>query len=395
MATVRIKKGRAKPLWSRHPWVFSGAIHRTRGHVKPGDLVEVEDISGRFIGRGHVNPNANIAVRLLTWNQTEQIGYRFFRQKIIKAMEARRSLGFPAVSDAYRLVHGEGDGLPGLLVDRFGDHLVVQVTSVGMNGSLGDILDALEDILEPKGILGRADPILAEQEGFEPEEGVLRGSGPEGPVIIRENGLSFAADLTGGQKTGFYLDQRDNRLRISELAEDKRVLDCFTYTGAFALYASVKGRARQTFGIESSAPALKLAEKNLELNGNPEVVILQGEVFWELQNLVNRGEIFDLVITDPPTFVLTWEGLEKGLQAYKVLNTLSMMLVEEAGFLVTSSSSGIVEEEVFERLLMDAAVEAKRDLRIVERRSQALDHPVNPACPESRYLKCYVCLVLK
>jgi 23S rRNA (cytosine1962-C5)-methyltransferase len=394
MATVRIKKGRAKPLWSRHPWVFSGAIQKTRGSCEPGDLVDVEDVSGRFIGRGYINPKSNIAVRILTWNQDEQIGYRFFRQKILKAVEVRRNLGFPELANGYRLVHSEGDGLPGLIVDRYGDFLAVQVGTMGIRRYREDILDALEDILEPKGIVGRTDPYFAELEGFEVEDGLLRGSLSENPVVIEENGLKFSVDLLGGQKTGFYFDQRENRRRTAMFAKRKRVLDCFTYSGAFAMYCAVRGEARQTYGIESSAPALEIAEQNLELNDNPDIVILQGEVFWELQNLVNRGEIFDIVITDPPKFVHTWEGLDKGLQAYKVLNTMAMLVLDEGGLLVACSCSGIVEEEIFERLLMDCAVEAKRDLRIIERRSQGVDHPVSPACPESRYLKCYLCLVL-
>jgi 23S rRNA (cytosine1962-C5)-methyltransferase len=370
MATVRIKKGRAKPLWSRHPWVFSGAIHKTRGSFEPGDLVDVEDISGRFIARGYINPKSNITVRLLTWDPEEQIGYRFFRQRLLKAVEMRNSLGVPKVATGYRLVHGEGDGLPGLVVDRYGEYLVVQIGTLGMDRYREDILDALEDILQPKGILSRTDPHFAEIEGFEGKDGPLRGAQPEGPVVIEENGIRFAVDLAGGQKTGFYFDQRENRLRISEFAKDKRVLDCFSYTGAFSLYCKIKGGAKQVFGIESSAPAIALAEKNLELNGNPEVVILQGEVFWELQNL------------------------EKGLQAYKFLNTLGILVLDEGGLLAACSCSGIVEDEVFERLLMDCAIEAKRELRIVERRNQAVDHPVSPSCPESRYLKCYLCAVV-
>jgi len=394
MATVRIKKGRAKPLWSRHPWVFSGAIHRTKGNFEPGDLVDVEDISGRFIGRGYINPNSNIMVRILTWDQDEQIGYRFFRQKLLRSVEVRRNLGFPGQATGYRLVYSEGDGLPGLIVDRYGDYLSVQLTTLGMHRYRDDILDALEDIIEPRGIVGRTDPHFAELEGFDVEDGLLRGEAPPSPYVIEENGIKYAVDILGGQKTGFYFDQRENRKRVAEFAKDKRVLDCFTYTGAFALTASILGGARQTYGVESSAPALEMAEHNLELNGNPNVVILQGEVFWEIQNLVNRGEIFDIVITDPPKFVHSWEGLEKGLQAYKVLNTMAMLLLDEGALLVACSCSGIVEEEVFERLLMDCAVEAKRDLRILERRSQAVDHPVSPACPESRYLKCYICMVI-
>ncbi|MCU0723683.1 MAG: class I SAM-dependent rRNA methyltransferase [Planctomycetes bacterium] len=394
MATVRIKKGRAKPLWSRHPWVFSGAIHKTRGSFQPGDLVEVEDVSGRFIGRGYINPKSNITVRLLTWDPEEQVGYRFFRQKLLKAVEMRSALGVPKVATGYRLVHGEGDGLPGLVVDRYGDYLVLQIGTLGMDRYREDILDALEDILQPKGVIGRTDQHFAELEGFEGKDGLLRGNLPEGPVVIEENGIRFAVDLVGGQKTGFYFDQRENRLRVAEFCRDKRVLDCFSYTGAFSLYCKIKGGARQVFGIESSAPAIALAERNLELNGNPDLVILQGEVFWELQNLVNRGELFDLVITDPPKFVNAWDNLEKGLQAYKFLNTLAILVLDEGGLLAACSCSGIVEDEVFERLLMDCAIEAKRELRIVERRNQAVDHPVSPSCPESRYLKCYLCAVV-
>ncbi|MHC4781361.1 MAG: class I SAM-dependent rRNA methyltransferase [Planctomycetota bacterium] len=232
MATVRIRKGRAKPLWSRHPWVFSGAIQKTRGSFDQGDIVDVEDVSGRFIGRGYINQKSNITVRILTWNRDEQIGYRFFRQKILKAAELRRNLGFPENGDGYRLVHSEGDGLPGLIVDRYADHLVVQIGTLGLKKFREDILDALEDILEPKGIIGRTDPHFAELEGFDVEDGLLRGSAPDECAVINENGIRFAVDLQEGQKTGFYFDQRENRLRISQFAQRKRVLDCFTYSGA-------------------------------------------------------------------------------------------------------------------------------------------------------------------
>ncbi|MCI0340681.1 MAG: class I SAM-dependent rRNA methyltransferase [Planctomycetales bacterium] len=392
MATVVLRKGKVKPAWLRHPWVYAASVAKIRGDPKPGDLVEVEDPNGEFIGRGYYNPRSTIAVRLLTWQPEEEVDSRFFRRRIAQASALRQSLSIPKGTSAFRLVHSEGDGLPGLVVDRYADHLVVQLSALGMDRQADAILDALEEVFSPAGIYGRPDAHACELEGIPGRAGVLRGKPPPEEVLVEEHGLKFAVDVVAGQKTGFFCDQRENRARVGELAAKRRVMDCFAYTGAFALHAA-RGGAREVFAFESSPEALKLAGRNRELNGTPNITILQGEVFWELQNLVNRGERFDLLVLDPPKFVRDRDTLEKGVQGYKVLNTLGIALLTEGGLLVTCSCSGLVDEETFERTLMGAAIEAGREIQVVERRSQPGDHPVVPACPESRYLKCYVCLV--
>lgn len=389
MATVRLKKGRLKTLHPRNPLVYAESIGKVRGSHEPGDLVDVEDHNGDFLGRGTVNMKSDKAIRILTWRKGESIDATFFRNRIQAAQMMRKTVAVDRDTDAYRLVNSEGDHLPGLIVDRYGEYLVVQIETAGMQRFSDTVVQVLWDLFEPRGILGRPDLAMMESEGFDAAEGVLRGEGPDEPVVIRENGLRFAVDLLDGQGTGFYLAQRENRMRTAGLCANRRVLDCFTYTGAFALHAGCQGGAEQAYGIESSAQAMDLAGRNLELNEAGNVVILQGEVFWELQNLVNRQELFDVVVVDPPRLVTSWKTIEKGVQTYKVLNTLLLMIVRPNGVLVTCSSSEILEEQVFETLLSECGLESGRDLRIFHRTGPAADHPKNPACPRTRALRCF------
>ncbi len=393
MASVLVRKGHAKPLWAGHPWVFRGAIARVEGGPEPGDLVDVRDASEAFIGRGYWNPNSNITVRILTRDEKEAVDAGFFLGRIGRAAEMRRRLGIPACSDSYRLVHGEGDSIPGLVVDKYGDWLCVQPGTLGINLRLDLVLDALEETFSPSGILARPDPHFAGIEGFEPPEGVLRGSAPAGPVTIAENGVRFEVDLSGGQKTGFYFDQRDNRMRVAGLSGDARVLDCCSYTGAFAIYCRVRGACRGALAVEASPPAVAAARRNVALNSADGVEVIRADVSVCLKALASEGRRFDVVVTDPPKFVHKAQGLEDGVKAYRALNRLALRVVEAGGFLAACSCSGLLSEERFERMLAEAAADAGRSVRIVERRGQAPDHPVNPACPESRYLKCFICAV--
>jgi 23S rRNA (cytosine1962-C5)-methyltransferase len=389
MATVRLKKGRLKAVHPRNPVIYTESIGKVRGNHEPGDIVDVQDHNGDFIGRGTFNTKADKAIRILSRKKTQAIDATFFRSRIQAAFLARKAVGVEKATDAYRIVNSEGDFLPGLIIDRYGDNILLQIETAGMNRFATDIVNVLWELFEPKAIIGRPDLSSMEVEGYQADEGLLKGDLPTVPVIIRENDLSFAIDILDGQSTGFYLHHRDNRLRTAGLCKGQRVLDCFTYSGAFALYAGKRGQADQVYGIESSAMAMDLAGKNLELNDVDNVVILQGEVFWELQNLVNRQELFDVVVVDPPRLITSWKTIEKGIQTYKVLNTLVLMIVRPNGILITCSSSEILEEGVFETLLAECAMESGRDLRIFARCGPAVDHPKHPACPRTRSLHCY------
>ncbi|MBN1945584.1 MAG: class I SAM-dependent rRNA methyltransferase [Bradymonadales bacterium] len=393
MLTIRIRKGRARPLWGHHPWVYSGAIQSLSDEVPPGEPVEIEDASGQFIGRGYCNPHSTIAARILTWDQQEAIDAAFFRRRISRAVEVRRALGLPEIATGYRLIHSEGDLLSGVVVDRYADYLVVQIGTAGMERLKEPLLQALQEELSPAGILGRSPAAFAELERFKPVEGLLAGAAPDGPVIIEEHGIRFQVDLVGGQKTGFYFDQRENRRRVAELASGRSLLDCFCYSGAFSMYSAIPGRARRVVAIDSSPVAIDLLGRNLSLNGDPAVTAIQGDVGSVLQEMLQGDQRFDLVVLDPPKLVQSVRHLEKGLTAYRRLNTLAMRILARPGLLVSCSCSGVVDEALFERMLGESALAAGREVRIVERRSQGVDHPVSPSCPESRYLKCYLCHV--
>lgn len=391
MAQIILKKGKSAPIEARHPWVFAGSVGKVRGDPRPGSIVEVTDAAGGFLGCGFYNPRSQITVRILSWEPDQELGPQWFGEKLAHAAAMRDRLGVTAASDAYRVVHSEGDGLPGLVVDRYGDYLVVQFASAGMDERADVVLDALEAIYSPAGIIGRPDEYMCELEAITPRGGVLRGAAPSGELVVREHACRFAVDLVEGQKTGFYCDQRDARRRVSELTNDQRVLDCFSYTGAFAVHAA-KGGANEVVAFESSPEALALAGRNVLLN-DVKPVMLQGEVFWELQNLVHRGEKFGVVILDPPKFVRDRDTMQKGLDGYRALNTLGMLLTQSGGLLVTSSCSGLVDQSAFEDILVHAAIEANRELQVTQRLGQSSDHPVQPNCPESRYLKTCICVV--
>ncbi len=393
MPFVRLRKGHAKPLWNRHPWVYRGAVQAESPGLLPGDVVDVQDPSGGFMGRGFWNGLSSIAVRIMAWDRDEEIGPDLFRRRIRAAAGLRKRLGVCDAATGYRLVHSEGDGLPGLVVDRYADFLCVQAGTAGMHRRLDEILDALEAEVAPAGIVSRPDPHFAGLEGFAPREGVLRGRGPGAPVEIMENGVRFEVDLEGGQKTGFYYDQRENRLRVAGLSAGLRILDVCSYTGAFALCSVLRGGASAAVCIETSQAAAAAAERNASLNSAGMVEVRRADASIELKAIASSGEAFDVAVTDPPKFVHSQDGLEDGLRAYKALNRLAMQALARPGLLAACSCSGLVGDQDFERMLMKAAIEAGRDIRVIERRGQAPDHPVSPACPESRYLKCFLCAI--
>ncbi|MHC4953797.1 MAG: class I SAM-dependent rRNA methyltransferase [Planctomycetota bacterium] len=290
------------------------------------------------------------------------------------------------ISDGYRVVHSEGDLLPGLIVESFAGHLVVQFSTLGMHCARNDILDALEEVFRPVSIHEAPDRKACEREGFEATPGLLRGTAPEEPVTITENGIYFRIGLGAGQKTGFYADQRENRKHIARLFRDRRVLDLYCYTGGFGLYAAVNG-AEEVLGIDSSEPALALAAENAKLNNARQVKFERDDVRKLLDRLHREGRKFDVVVCDPPRFARERKHVKKALRAYRDLQLRAMRTVAKGGLLATASCSGVVSEDEFEQALRDASYDLNRDVQVLHRGGQAADHPVLTTCPEGRYLK--------
>jgi len=388
VSEVVVKRGRAKPLWRGHPWVFRESVARVSGDVDAGALVRVADEDGRVLGRGFYSPLSKIAVRLLDRGpEGPEFDAAFFRERIERAVRLRReTLGLPVVTDAYRLVHSEGDFLPGLVVDHFAGHLVVQFSTIGMHRRRELILDALEGVLGPESIFEQPDKKACELEGIETKGGLLRGTMPPGPPSILENGVCFRIGLGIGQKTGFFADQRDNRQLLGRLVRDRTVLDLHTYTGGFGLYAAVNG-AYEVLGIDSSGPALSIAAENAMLNNGRQVRFERADAQEALNEMHRRGRTFDVVICDPPRLAPDRASVPKALRKYRDLHLRAMRVVRPGGLLAVSSCSGAVREGEFEQTLLEAAYDIKRDAQVLYRGGQAGDHPVLATCPEGRYLK--------
>jgi len=393
MAEVILKRGRDKPVRQRHPWVFSGAIARMDGDPADGDTVDLLAHDGDWLARGILNRRSQIAVRLLTWDPDETMDVAFWRRRLARAIDARQRLPSLAGTDAYRLAFSEADGVPGLVVDQYGPWLAVQFSALAADRWREAIVTALLDLVQPRGIVARDDPEAREREGLSPIEGVLWGEPPPARVEIVEDGLTFLVDVLGGQKTGFYLDQRDNRRLVEPYCRGARVLDAFAYTGAFAARAW-RGGAASVTTVESSAEALALAEENLARNGyGGQTEHVAGNAFSELRAFRAAGRRFDVVILDPPKFARSAGQVERACRGYKDINLLALHLLEPGGILVTFSCSGLVSADLFQKVVFGAAVDAGRDVQVIARCAQAADHPVLLSFPESAYLKGLICRV--
>ncbi|MCS7287370.1 MAG: class I SAM-dependent rRNA methyltransferase, partial [Anaerolineae bacterium] len=344
-----LRKGREKSLLRRHPWVFSGAIKRVEGSFQDGDVVDVVDAGGKFLARGYLNTRSQIVVRVLTWEE-EEVNAGFWRKRLERAFEARKGLFLQGYNEALRLVNAESDGLPGLVVDRYGHYLVVQFLTLGIERWKETIADLLWELLEPEGIYERSDVEVREKEGLELKAGLLRGKEPPDRLEIRENGLRFWVDLKRGHKTGFYLDQRENRLRFREFAEGKEVLNAFSYTGGFGIYA-LAGGARRVVHVDSSKEVLEMAKANVELNGFPvrDEDFVEGDVFRVLRDWWGEGKAFDLVVLDPPKFAHSKEQIDDAIRGYKDINLMAMRLLRPGGVIFTFSCSGLVSPELFQK----------------------------------------------
>ena len=386
MQTVKLKSKEERRILRGHPWVFSNELQAVPAGLLPGAIVDVIDHAGRFIGRGYFNPHTLIAVRILTRTQ-EEIDTGFFRKKISAARTLRETLGF---GDSFRAVFSEGDGLPGLIVDKYADTLVVQSSTAGIDHLLDIILSALQDVYSPRAVVLRNDTASREVEGLAQEKKVIHGA-ISGPVVIEESGITYSVDVLEGQKTGFFFDQRENRQALKDLVRGRRTLDCFCYVGAWSLNAARFG-ASEVVGLDSSQKALDLAAANAALNGLS-ARFMNVDVFDELRKLEKQHERFGCIILDPPAFVKSRAKIREGLKGYKEINLRAMKLLEPGGALVTCSCSHHVDQDLFKEMLIDAAYAAGRQARLLEMGYQARDHPMLRAAREPQHLKCAILII--
>lgn len=389
-AELILKPGREKSLLRRHPWIFSGAIERMSGEPEPGATVRLMDSAGRCLALGAYSPKSQIRARVWSWNPDEVIGPDFFRERLKRASSLRQVFlaSERGGCDAYRLVHAESDGLPGLVVDRYGSTLVAQFLSWGSERWKGILTDLLLQTGRVERIYERSDADVRSLEGLPPLHGPLHGGEPPERLQIQEDDLRFWVDIRAGHKTGFYLDQRENRRLVKVLASGKDVLDCFTYSGGFALSA-LKGGAQSVLAVDASQEALELARANLALNQFPAESISceQEDVFRFLRELRDRRRSFDMVVLDPPKFAATASQAAKAARGYKDINLLAFKLLRPGGLLVTFSCSGGISAELFQKIVAGAALDAGIDGRILKQLHQGWDHPVSLHFPEGEYLK--------
>lgn len=393
MPSITLKPGREKSVRNRHPWLFSGAIHTIDPKANDGDIVDAHSNTGQWLARGYLNRRSQIQVRLLSWQADAAIDEAFWRGRLQRALAGRASLAADPQTTAYRLVHAESDGLPGLVVDRYGDWLVMQCLTLGVERIKPLLARLLVELCQPAGIVERSDVEVRGKEGLRPAVGLLHGAAPAGPVEIMEHGQRFLVDLLGGQKTGFYLDQRENRRRVAAYCQGARVLNAFSYSGGFAVYALAAGAAHVS-NLDSSLEALELSERNLALNGfDPDAQAegVAGDVFQVLRDWRAAGQRFDVIILDPPKFAHSQQQVDRAARAYKDINLLAMQLLSPGGLLASFSCSGLVSADLFQKILFGASVDAGRDVQVVERLSQGPDHPVLLSFPEGEYLKGLVC----
>ena len=387
---VILKSGRDKPVRQRHPWIFSGAIASLPAGVEDGEIVEVVDAAGAWLARGYLNRRSQIQVRLLTWEQGEEIDDAFWRRRLAAALEMRHALPALDGCTALRLVNAENDFVPGLTVDRYDDYLVVQAGTLAIDRRKELLAHLLLELTGCRGIVERSDMAVRKLEGLSPATGTLAGSPPPETIDIREDGLLFQVDLARGQKTGFYTDQRANRRRVAAYSSDRRVLNAFSYTGAFAVHALRAGATHVT-NIDSSVDALSMAETNLRRNGfdpDRQAEGVAGDVFAILRDWIDEpDQRFDLVILDPPKFAQNQGAVDRALRGYKEINRLAMRLLRPGGILATFSCSGLVSADLFQKVVFGAAIDAGRSVQVLEWLRQSPDHPVAITFPEGEYLK--------
>lgn len=395
MSQLILLPGKERSLLRRHPWIFAGSVGRLKGKARPGDTVHVLADDGRFLAKAAYSPESQIRARVWTFDEAEGIDDVFFKRRIAAAVARRRSLPELQGEEGLRLLHGESDGLPGIICDQFGDTLSLQLTSAGGEKWRQAIVNALLQATGCRRLYERSDSDVRGLEGLQPATGWLHGTAPEGELSIMENGVRLLVDVVGGHKTGFYLDQRENRLLTGRLAAGRSVLNCFCYTGGFSLQA-LAGGAASVLSIDSSGPALAAARRNVALN--PQLPAERAEwweadVFTALRELRQQGRKFDLIILDPPKFAPSAAHADRAARAYKDINLLGFRLLNPGGLLFTYSCSGGIGGELFQKIVAGAALDAGVDARILRRLAAGPDHPVALAVPEGEYLKGLLCQV--
>jgi len=394
MGSITLKSGRENSLLRRHPWIFSGAVRKTDPSVKNGETIDIFSESGNRLATGAYSKHSQIIARIWSFDPEEKVDARFFKRRLERALGARSLLGVQDTCSAYRVVNAESDGLPGIIVDRYGDFLVCQFLSTGAEFWKQEIIRHLSELIPVAGIYERSDGSGRIREGMKPSNGVLFGQAPPELVEIHEGLLRFLVDICNGHKTGFYLDQRENRAAVSAYSKGAEVLNCFAYTGGFGLYAH-KGGAQNVTNIEMSKSALSILRQNMEINGmDPsKTENTSGDVFELLRKYRDSARQFDMVILDPPKFVQSVRQVKKAARGYKDINLLAAKLIKSGGVLFTFSCSGHISAPLFQKIVADAALDADRQLQIIQHLSQAPDHPVALNFPEGHYLKGLICRV--
>lgn len=387
---VYLKKNEEKRIAAGHPWVYANEVLRIEGEGKNGDLASVYDYKGNFIGKGFINHLSKILVRIFIRDKNENADKELFKKRIKTAVEYREKLGY---SNCYRAVFGEADGLPAVIIDKYSDVFSIQILSLGMEKHKAEIIDALVELFNPRGIYERSDAEVRKKEGLPLFKGKIYGEF-DPRVLIEENGLKMIADLENGQKTGYFLDQKENRLAVRKYSKNARVLDCFCNVGGFSLNAAAGG-AKEVIALDISEKALLDVRENAKLNGLENIVRTEcGDVFEKLREYRRNGEKFDLVVLDPPAFCKSANDVKNAYKGYKDINISGLKLVKSGGFLVTASCSHYMTASLFEKMLKEASRESGRTVRMVEIKSQAPDHPALLAADETTYLKFYVLHVM-
>jgi 23S rRNA (cytosine1962-C5)-methyltransferase len=387
MIDVILKKGKEKAAVLRHPWIFSGALDKVKGKPLNGEIVSVWSAEKEFLAYAYYNDQSRVALRLLEWDQNTEVNKAWYQQKLKSAITSRKHV-LSENTNTCRLVFSEADFLPGLIVDKYADFLSLQILSAGIETVKDDIIDILREELNPIGIFDKSDAGARKHENLEVTQGLLWGETPPEFIEVKENGVVYHINIADGQKSGFYCDQRDNRLILAEYTKDKMVLDCFCYSGGFSLNSLKQGASHVT-SVDSSALAIETLQHNLTLNGlsQDKQTSIQSDVNKQLRVFKEEGKKFDVLVLDPPKYAPSRSALDRAARAYKDLNRLGMLLLESGGILATFSCSGAVDLETFKQIIAWAALDAGKEVQIIKQFSQPEDHPVRISFPEGEYLK--------